>query len=169
MELLPVRDKSLAKDFIRVNVELNQALPNYIRPLDQDVFEVFDMQKNKTFRHGECERWILKTDDGKLIGRIAAFVNKKYKNKGDDIRVGGIGFFDCIHSQEAADKLFDVAKHWLLQKGMEAMDGPINFGERDKCIKTATRNFAFKNFSSNVLLIGNNMLSGQNAFAFSDE
>lgn len=43
------------------------------------------------------------------------------------------------------------------------------FGERDKCIKTAVRNFAFKNFCSNVLLIGNNMLTGQNAFAFSDE
>lgn len=44
-----------------------------------------------------------------------------------------------------------------------------SFGERDKCIKTALRNFAFKNFCSNVLLIGNNMLTGQNAFAFSDE
>ena len=28
--------------------------------------------------------------------------------------------------------LFDVAKHWLLQRGMEAMDGPINCGERDR-------------------------------------
>ena len=44
-----------------------------------------------------------------------------------------------------------------------------SFGERDKCIKTALRNFAFKNFCSNVLLIGNNMLTGQNSFAFSDE
>ncbi|MFE3870099.1 8-amino-7-oxononanoate synthase [Flavobacterium sp. ZS1P70] len=44
-----------------------------------------------------------------------------------------------------------------------------SFGERDKCIKTALRNFAFKNFCSNVLLIGNNMLTGQNAFAFSEK
>ena len=44
-----------------------------------------------------------------------------------------------------------------------------SFGGRDKCIKTAARNFIFKNFCSNVLLIGNNMLTGQNAFAFSDE
>jgi hypothetical protein len=28
--------------------------------------------------------------------------------------------------------LFDVGKHWLMQRGMEAMDGPINFGERDR-------------------------------------
>ena len=43
-----------------------------------------------------------------------------------------------------------------------------SFGERDKCIKTAVRNFVFRNFSSHVLLIGNNMLTGQNAFAFAE-
>lgn len=42
-----------------------------------------------------------------------------------------------------------------------------SFGDRDKCIKTYIRNFFFKNFSSRVLFIGNNMLAGQNAFSFS--
>ncbi|MFC6876276.1 GNAT family N-acetyltransferase [Flavobacterium myungsuense] len=44
-----------------------------------------------------------------------------------------------------------------------------SFGERDKCLKTMIRNFAFKKFSSHVLFIGNNMLTGQNAYAFSDD
>jgi hypothetical protein len=132
MQLVEVRDRSQAKDFIRVNIEVNKNDTNYIRPLDKDIDEVFDPEKNKAFRFGEVIRWILKDDDGKLIGRIAAFVNKKYKNKGDDVPTGGIGFFDCINDQNAADMLFDVAKHWLMQKGMQAMDGPINFGERDR-------------------------------------
>ncbi len=42
-----------------------------------------------------------------------------------------------------------------------------SFGDRDKCIKSHIRNFFFKNFSSHVLFIGNNMLTGQNAFSFS--
>ncbi|MFH6935725.1 peptidogalycan biosysnthesis protein [Flavobacterium sp. FlaQc-30] len=42
-----------------------------------------------------------------------------------------------------------------------------SFGERDQCLKTSVRNFAFKNFASHVLFVGNNMLTGQNAFAFS--
>ena len=42
-----------------------------------------------------------------------------------------------------------------------------SFGERDKCIKSLVRNFIFKNFSSHVLFIGNNMLTGQNAYSFS--
>ncbi len=132
MQLVEVKDLITAKLFLKVNVDLNRQEANYIRPLDKDITEVFDFKKNKTFRFGEVTRWILKDKEELLIGRIAAFVNKRYKNKGDDQPVGGIGFFDCINNQEAADTLFDVAKHWLMQKGMQAMDGPINFGERDR-------------------------------------
>lgn len=132
MQLAEVSNKQQAKYFLLVNVLINKSNPNYIRPLDKDINDVFDSKKNKAFRHGEAIRWILKNEDGELIGRIAAFVNKKYKNKDDDMPVGGIGFFDCINDQNAADTLFDVAKHWLLQRGMQAMDGPINFGERDR-------------------------------------
>ena len=132
MQLVEVSNEKLANEFIKVNALLHQSNPSYIHPLDKDIREVFDPKKNKTFRQGEVIRWILKEDAGKNIGRIAAFTNKKYKNKGDDVQVGGIGFFDCINNQEAADLLFDVAKHWLMQKGMEAMDGPVNFGERDR-------------------------------------
>jgi hypothetical protein len=132
MQLTEVRDKKTAKEFLQVNIEINKGNPEYIRPLDKDINEVFDPAKNKTFRFGEATRWILKNEEGKLIGRIAVFTNKRYKNKGDDVPVGGIGFFDCINNQEAADMLFDVSRHWLSKKGKEAMDGPINFGERDR-------------------------------------
>lgn len=132
MQLTEVKDERLAKQFIQVNVLLNRNDPGYIRPLDKDINDVFNAGKNKALRQGEITRWVLNDQDGKLIGRIAAFVNKKYKNRGDDGPVGGIGFFDSINDQVAADMLFDVAKHWLLQKGMEAMDGPINCGERDR-------------------------------------
>ena len=132
MELFPVTDAVLAKEFLQVPVVLYKNDPNFIRPLDKDINDVFDPKKNKAFRFGECTRWILKNENDELIGRIAAFVNKKYKNKGDEQKTGGIGFFECIDNQEAADMLFDVAKSWLMQRGMEAMDGPINFGERDR-------------------------------------
>jgi hypothetical protein len=132
MQLLEVRDASTAKKFLQVNYMINHRSPNYIQPLDKDVEDVFDRKKNKTYRFGETIRWVLLDDQGNPAGRIAAFTNKKYKNKGDEVPVGGVGFFDCINDQRAADMLFDVAKHWLLQKGMQAMDGPINFGERDR-------------------------------------
>ena len=42
-----------------------------------------------------------------------------------------------------------------------------SFGNREKCLKTYFRDFILKNFASHVLFIGNNMLTGQNAFVFS--
>lgn len=42
-----------------------------------------------------------------------------------------------------------------------------SFGERDRCLKTYVRNFIFKNFASHVLFLGNNMITGQNGYAFS--
>ncbi|MEO8854601.1 MAG: hypothetical protein ABI359_12545 [Ginsengibacter sp.] len=132
MQLFQVSDSASAKEFLKVPLIIYKGDPHFIQALDKDVNEVFDPKKNKAFRFGECNRWVLKDEDGNLIGRIAAFVYKKYKNKGDTQKTGGIGFFECIESQEAADMLFDVSKHWLMQRNMEAMDGPINFGERDR-------------------------------------
>ena len=141
MQLIKVTDERTAGQFLQVAVEIYRNDPNWIRPLDKDINDVFDKEKNKAFRFGEAVRWILTDDNSKLIGRIAAFTNKKYKNKGDDVAVGGMGFFECINDQEAANLLFDTAKEWLQQKGMEAMDGPINFGERDRWWGLVTQGF----------------------------
>lgn len=115
--------------------------PQWIKPLDKDILEIFDEKKNKTFRFGKIIRWLLTGKDGVLLGRIAAFVNKKYKNKGDEVAAGGIGFFECINNQEAANLLFEEAKKWLEQEGMGCMDGPINFGERDRWWGLLTHGF----------------------------
>lgn len=141
MQLIQVNDNSTAQLFLQVAVQLYKTDKNWIRPLDKDINDVFDPKKNKAFRFGESQRWILKNNNGQLIGRIASFVNKKYKNKGDDVPVGGIGFFECINDQHAADLLLNTAKEWLQQKGMEAMDGPINFGERDRWWGLVTMGF----------------------------
>lgn len=132
MQIIEVTGKYLERVFIEVNVNLYKNDPNYIRPLDKDIGEVFNPNTNKAFQNGKIIRWVLQDEKGGFIGRIAAFVSDKYKNKGDKQPTGCFGFFDCINDQDAANLLFDTAKNWLIGQGMEAMDGPINFGERDK-------------------------------------
>lgn len=44
-----------------------------------------------------------------------------------------------------------------------------SYGERDKKLKTWVRNYLFSQFSSRLLFIGNNMLSGQNAFVVKNQ
>jgi GNAT superfamily N-acetyltransferase len=120
------------KEFLQFPLSIYKGMKAWIQPLNQDVEAVFDPTKNKTFKHGECARWLVKNDQGTTIGRIAAFVNQKNALKGNDQPTGGIGFFECVEDKDAAFFMFDHCKHWLRQRGMEAMDGPINFGSRDR-------------------------------------
>lgn len=132
MQIHEVRGKEDIREFLLLPVRLYKKTPQWIRPLDVDVEAVFDNKKNKMYRHGEGIRWILKSDSGETIGRVASFIAQKAVNKGNDQPTGGMGFFECIQDQPAAFKLFDRCKEWLQGKGMEAMDGPINFGSRDR-------------------------------------
>lgn len=43
-----------------------------------------------------------------------------------------------------------------------------SLGDRDHCFKTMVKNFIFKKLISNVLIVGNNMLTGQNCYAFDE-
>ena len=128
MQLLEVVDKRTKKQFHQVPHIIYKNDPNWAAPLQGMVEGIFDPKKNKTFRNGKAIRWILLDDKGNLIGRIAAFINfnlaKTYEQP-----TGGCGFFECIDDQEAANMLFNAAAHWNKENGMEAMDGPINFGE----------------------------------------
>lgn len=132
MQVAEVKDAQLAWDFLEVNAMMNVGNANYIRALNNEVNEVFDPAKNKNFKWGKAKRWVAFADNGEPIGRIAAFTNEKYINKGTAFKTGGVGFFDCINDQATANVLFDTAQQWLISEGMEAMDGPINFGDRDK-------------------------------------
>ena len=132
MKLVQVASKQHEQEFLVLPVRLYKNEPHWIRPLDKDILSVFDKHKNKTFRHGECERWLLLDESDNVIGRVAAFVNQRTVMKGNDQPTGGIGFFECIKDKEAAFMLFDQCRDWLRSKGMEAMDGPINFGNRDR-------------------------------------
>ncbi len=131
MQLIEVNDKKTAAEFLKVPRIIYKKDKNWISHLDQDIEAVFDKKKNKYFILGEAQRWILKDHKGRLIGRVAAFVHPEFSAIFKQ-PTGGMGFFECINDQEAAFRLFDACKQWLMEKGMQAMDGPINFGEKDR-------------------------------------
>lgn len=130
-QLIEVKTPKQKSEFLLLPVKLYRDEKNWIRPLDKDVEEVFDPKKNKLFRNGECIRWILTNKSNQTIGRVAAFVDFKSAGNNDQ-PTGGMGFFECVDNNEAAILLFDACRQWLQTWGMEAMDGPVNFGDRDK-------------------------------------
>ncbi len=132
MFLKEVNTPEMIKKFHEVPVSIYADDPHWVPYIKQDIEKIFNHNKNKLFKEGgEAIRWILYQDEGMPIGRIAAFINPKTLNV-SNFKTGGIGFFECINRQEAANLMFDTAKAWLEEKKMEAMDGPINFGDRNQ-------------------------------------
>ncbi len=131
MKLYKVKDRRTEKMFLDTPRIIYRNDKTWVCPLDNDIKGIFDPGKNTYFKHGIVERWVLTDDAGKLTGRIAAFVDFNLARSYEQ-PTGGIGFFECIDNREAAFLLFDTAKAWLQERDMDAMDGPINFGETDK-------------------------------------
>jgi len=130
MQVVEVISRKQKRDFLDFPKKLYKNDINFVCQLDSAVESIFDKSRNHTFKHGEAVRWILKGNNSKVIGRVAAFIDN-IRSAANSQPTGGIGYFEVIEDREAAFTLFDTAKNWLAERGMEAMDGPINFGEND--------------------------------------
>jgi len=130
MKIREVTTKADRKEFLDFARRLYANDPDWICPLDNELEGIFNTEVNPAFKHGEAARWILADDSGNTTGRVAAFVDE-LRSKAYRQRTGGMGFFEVIDNREAAFKLFDTGREWLLQRGIEAIDAPVNFGEND--------------------------------------
>jgi len=117
--------------FLELPYRLHQNLPNWVPPLRDDVKLMFDHKKNPFFEHAEVEQWVAEKD-GRVVGRIAAVVNRAHNDFHHD-KVGFWGFFESEDDPEVAKLLFDTAERWLAQRGMDTMRGPANFSTNDDC------------------------------------
>ncbi|MCT4665533.1 MAG: hypothetical protein N4A45_09900 [Flavobacteriales bacterium] len=139
MHIHEVDAPALEKAFYELPKKIYHKDKNWIQPLDNEVKNTFT-EKNKAYKAEWCKRYVLFDDNNQPLGRIAAFLNQK-TYKAEKIKVGGIGFFECIDNQEAANVLFDTAIDFLKKLGVQAVDGPINLGERDKFWGCVVENF----------------------------
>ncbi len=128
MQLVEVRDKKTRKLFHKIPHLIYKNDSNWAAPIEGMTEAIFNPGKNKAFRNGKAIRWVLLDHKGQVIGRIAAFINFNLAKTYEQL-TGGCGFFECVDRQDAADSLFEAALSWNKENGMEAMDGPINFGE----------------------------------------
>ncbi len=128
MQLLEVKDKKTKRLFHHIPHLIYRNDPNWACPLEIMVENIFNPDKNPSFKNGEAIRWVLVDSQGKGIGRIGAFIHYD-KASIYEQPSGGCGFFECTDDQNAANMLFSAARDWMKLKGMEAMNGPVNFGE----------------------------------------
>ena len=145
MRAVKVQDKSTINTFHKVPDVIYANDDNYIAHIRQDIDKIFDPEKNKLYKEGGvAERWMFYNDSGDLVGRVAAFVNPRTAHENEQ-PTGGMGFFESIDDQDTANFILDTAKDYLTEQGMEAMDGPVNFGERNQFWGCLTKNFTDPN------------------------
>ncbi|MBI5049449.1 MAG: N-acetyltransferase [Nitrospirae bacterium] len=130
IEVLPAVDKKSFKEFLNLPFKLYAGEPFWVPPLLKDLKTQFSPQ-NPFFRHAEAVPFIARIN-GSTAGRITAIYNKAHMDFHGE-QAGFFGFFECIDSYPIASALIERVKHWLREKGMLLMRGPMNFSSNEEC------------------------------------
>jgi hypothetical protein len=126
-----VETKGDLKKFIKFPWDVYKGDPYWVPPLIMDRQNILNKKGNPFFEHAEAD-YFLAYKEGKLVGRIAAIKNDLHNSTHND-KVGFFGFFECFNDQEVANALFDTAKNWLKERGIDTMRGPMNPSTNDDC------------------------------------
>ena len=116
--------------FIKFPWKIHKGNPNWVPPMIFDVRNTLNTKKNPLYQHTKLELF-LAYRGSEIVGRIAAIVNDNH-NKFHNDKVGFWGYFECINDKEVSRALFDAAKDFLLENGMDTMRGPINPSTNDE-------------------------------------
>jgi hypothetical protein len=121
------------RPFLDVVDDIYRGDPNYVRPLDLMVKDVFS-RKNPFFEHAEGTCFVAYRD-GRCVGRLTAQIDRSHLARHKD-DAGFFGFIDTIDDSEVCKQLLDRAAQWLKARGMKRIRGPIslNINEELGCL-----------------------------------
>jgi GNAT superfamily N-acetyltransferase len=131
MIIIPITTEREKLRFIKSEWNFYRNNSYWTAPLIMDRKKLLNQKKNPFYSHAEMQLWMAE-ENGEIVGRIAAIVNRTHNEVYHDT-VGFWGFFDCVDRQEVANQLFDTAKGWLKTRGMTEMRGPVNPSINDSC------------------------------------
>lgn len=123
VEIKKVTSPKELKRFIRFNYEFYKENPYSVPDLYDDMLNTFSPKKNAAFEFCEAD-YFLAYRDGRIVGRVAAIINKRANERWDKrtVRFGWIDFIDDI---EVSRALIDAVKAWGKERGMEEIEGPL--------------------------------------------
>jgi len=121
----PVNSHSEWLEFIEFPYELYRHDSVWIPQLRSEQRKQFDVKTNPFLEHCDIKLFLLK-DQGKTIGRIAAFVDNIAVEFWKE-RIGHFGYFECTPDKSAAGLLLEAARDWLKEQHCTMMRGPWSF------------------------------------------
>jgi GNAT superfamily N-acetyltransferase len=131
LEIVPVKTKKEANDFIELPFHLYKDYPNWIPPLRGEQEKIFHLKYNPFLQHAEIERFLCK-DTIRTVGRIACIIDENH-NRFHKEKTAFFGFFESVNDNQVSGKLFDAAVAWSRERGMERLRGPANPSMNAEC------------------------------------
>ena len=124
-----VKTKAEQKAFLEFPLDMYRDNPNFVPPLYGDEKKIFsdDYVYNDTCETG----YWLAYRDGKVVGRISAILQRASNEKHNEKRVR-FTRFDAIDDQEVADALFGAVEQFAVERGMNAVCGPLGFSDLER-------------------------------------
>ena len=98
--------------------------PLWVPPLIPERMKQLNPQKGTFYKHGEAD-FFLAYKDGKLAGTIMAAEDRS-SNESRGLTDGMFGFFECLNEPDVANQLFDTARAWAGERGLNRMIGPFH-------------------------------------------
>lgn len=124
-----VNNKKMMKEFVNFPLKLYKGNSFFVPPLYSDEMKIFT---NKNIYNDTCEQtFLLAYKDGKVVGRINAFIQTAHNEKTGERRAR-FTRFDAINDIEVAKALFERAEEWAKSRGMEMVCGPLGYSDLER-------------------------------------
>lgn len=121
--------KADLKHFIRFNYEMYKGNAFSVPDLYEDMLKTLSPGKNPAFEFCEAD-YFLAYRDGKIVGRVAAIINKR-ANAAWNKKAVRFGWIDFIDDEEVSKALVETVSAWGKERGMDMMEGPLGFTDMD--------------------------------------
>ena len=130
MEIKSVKTRKDLETFIQFRYDLYRNDPYDVPYLHFDEMNTLRHDRNASFE--DCEAgYFLAWQDGKVVGRIAAIINRKANERWQK-KIVRFGWFDFIDDLEVSKALIHAVEDWGRQRGMTQMVGPMGFADTDR-------------------------------------
>ena len=129
VEIVPVRGRRMLKQFIRFPFDLFKNCPQWVPAFEDDELKSLG-EENPSLSFCERELYLARRD-GKIVGRVAAILNRKANEKWKENTVR-FGWIDFVEDFDVAKALVDAVIAWGRERGATKVKGPLGFTDMDR-------------------------------------
>ena len=129
MQIKEVNTLRELRQFVSFQYSLYNDNKYWVPPLRADELKSLRKDKNPAFDFCDAKYW-LAFKDGRIVGRIAGIINKKYNEKWN-AKAARFGWFDFIDDKEVSSALLGAVEKWARENGMTSIHGPLGFTDMD--------------------------------------